>query len=237
MTKRPQADSSVGACLQGRYGWTGRGSDGQAESGDCHARTPAPAWRHEPAARHDDRQSDSAGSDTLGDSGGLAVLVGGFAAAAGEVALATGVVETVLQDRPGLSIAWGGVSFEAHGYAQQPSDAFAVADTWLQILGADLVMCWSTEESGCGADNAWAYSGIDYLAIDVETWSPARPLVIELYQETALPTSGVDALSGSYAAVVAAVEAHRADTLALTSTYAFTESQLSFVHAMALALA
>jgi hypothetical protein len=250
MTKRPHANSSAGACRHDLPASTGCSDQGQDEPRDCHVQVPVTAWHHGSAARYVDAPSDigdpaadpqrdrgvDAHGDTGGGTGGLAVLVGGVAAAAGEVALATGVIETVLQDRPSLSIAWGGAAFEAQGYGQQPSEAFAAADTWLEILGADLVMRWSAAESGYDAGNAWAYSEIDYLAIDIARWSPAEPIVIELDHGAARPAPLLDAGVGSYAAVVAGVEAQGADTLSLTSTYAFTESQWSFVQALALAL-
>ena len=78
------------------------------------------------------------------------------------------------------------------------------------------------------------------MAIDIHAWSPARPTVIELEQAFALQPLGADLDPSSYGslnltAVAAKVQADGTDALALTSTHAFTDSQFSFVHAMALA--
>jgi len=170
----------------------------------------------------------------------LTVLIGGFAAAAAELTLATGAVQSAAQERAGVSIAWGEAVFEAYGYGQQPGEAFAATDAWLQVTGADLLLRWDCEDSDSSAGQAWAHSEIDYMAIDIHAWSPAQPTVIELEQAFALQALAADPGLSSYrslnfAAVAAAVHAEGTDALALTSTHAFTDSQFSFVHAMALA--
>jgi hypothetical protein len=232
-----------------------------------HERTDHPRKGHEPAGKYDDVQASGRslhhhdpelisdpssdpssdpggdpGADASTDLGGLAVLIGGFAAASGELTLATGAVQSTAQERAGVSIAWGAAVFEAYGYGQQPTEAFAAADTWLQVTGADLLLRWDLENSGSdpGADQAWAHSEIDYMAIDIPAWSPAQPLVIELAQAFALQPLAADlgpSSDGSlnYAAVAAAVQADGTNALALTSTQAFTDKSVSFVHAMALA--
>jgi hypothetical protein len=199
---------------------------------------------HDPELSSDPRNDPGGfhGTDASTDPGGLKVLIGGFAAASGELTLATGAVQSTAQDRAGVSIAWGEAVFDAYGYGQEPTGAFAAADTWLQVTGADLLLRWDFENSGSdsGAGQAWAHSEIDYMAIDIHAWSPARPTVIELEQAFALQPLAADLGPSSYgslnfAAVAAAVQAEGADALALTSTQAFTDSQFSFVHAMALA--
>lgn len=199
---------------------------------------------------HDPEVSSDPGSDPGGcpgaeastGVGGLTVLIGGFAAASGELTLATGAVQSTAQDRAGVSIAWGEAVFDAYGYGQEPTEAFAAADTWLQVTGADLLLRWDFEDSGSdsGASQAWAHSEIDYMAIDIHAWSPARPTVIDLEQAFALQplAAGLSPFSLgalNFAAVAAAVQAEGTDALALTSAQAFTDSQFSFVHAMALA--
>jgi hypothetical protein len=253
MNKWAHADSSVGACGGGWRAPTQRGGgDWHDDSSDRSTPEPAVPWRHEsgrhePADRHDDRDTHhhgpavtDAGTDAGTDLGGLAVLIGGFAAAAGETSLATGMVQSAAQDRGDVSIAWGEAVFDANGHAGQPGEAFAAADTWLQVTGADLLLRWDIEASDRNADQAWAHSEIDYMAIDIHAWSPTQPIVIDvehtftpqsLHPDAGLLSHGPD----SYAAVASAVEARGVDALALTSTYAFTESQFSFVHAMALA--
>ena len=182
------------------------------------------------------------GADGSTGLGGLTVLIGGFAAASGELTLATGAIQSTAQDRAGVSIAWGEAVFDSYGYGQEPTEAFAAADTWLQVAGADLLLRWDFKNSGSDSDagQASAHSEIDYMAIDIYAWSPAHPTVIELEQAFALQPLAADLGPSSYgslnfAAVAAAVQAEGTDALALATTQAFTDSQFSFVHAMALA--
>jgi len=199
---------------------------------------------HDPEVNSDQSNDPGGypGADASTGLGGLTVLIGGFAAASGELTLATGAVQSTAQDRAGVSIAWGEAVFDAYGYGQESTEAFAAADTWLQVTGADLLLRWDFETSGSdsGAGQAWAHSEIDYMAIDIHAWSPARPTVIELQQAFALQALAADLGPPSYGALnfaagAAAVQAEGTDALALTSTQAFTDSQFSFVHAMALA--
>ena len=214
MNKRAHADHSPGACGLGRQA-AEHGAGGWLDG----------SWNR--PVHHEDHH------DT--DPGELTVVIGGFAAAAGEQSLATGLVESVAQERGGVSMASGEAIFDAFGYAGQPGEAFAAADTFLQIAGADLVLRWDSEGSGISDGQAWAHSQIDYLAIDVAAWSPAQPIVVELDHAFASPPLHLDGGPAGFAAVLAAVEVHGADTLSLASTYAFTDHQFSFVQAMALA--
>jgi hypothetical protein len=233
------------------------------DAGGDHGRAEHARRGHEQAGKYDDVQTNGrsphhhdpelssdpsndpggyAGADSSADSACLTVLIGGFAAASGELTLATGVVQSTAQDRAGVSIAWGEAVFDAYGSGREPIEAFAAADTWLQVTGADLLLRWDFDSSGSdsGAGQAWAHPEIDYMAIDIHAWSPARPTVIELEQAFALRPPVADAApstcgSLNYAAVAVAMYAEGTDALALTSTHAFTTSQFSFVHAMALA--
>ena len=235
--------------------WCGASGDhdraDHARKGHGHADKYDAALADGRSPQHHDPEVSSEPSDDLGGYpgadastgvGGLTVLIGGFAAASGQLTVATGAVQSTAQDRAGVSIAWGEAVFEAYGYGQEPTEAFAAADTWLQVTGADLLLRWDFEESGSdsGAGQAWAHSEIDYMAIDIHAWSPARTTVIDLEQAFALQPPAADFSPFSlgalhFAAVAAAVQAEGTDALALTSTQAFTDSQFSFVHAMSLA--
>jgi hypothetical protein len=266
MNKRVHADPSVGSC---NHGWRAdmyRGYDSWREGADHRADGPVEHDRMEHARtghdkagdhcdvhrigglpHHDDPDSSSSasndhpGAHRSTDVGGLTVLVGGFAAASGDLTFATGAVQSTAQDRAGVLISWGDAVFDAYGYGQDPTNTFAASDTWLQVTGADLVLRRNFETSGSdpGADQAWAHSELDYMAIDIPGWSAARPTVIELERAFALqsPAADLGPFSGSlnFAAVAAAVQAESTETLALTSIQSFTDSQFSFVHAMALA--
>jgi hypothetical protein len=239
MNKRAHGDTSAGACGHGRHAAGRNAGDWQDEPWDVHSRTPAARWPDEPAHhRHvgegNGHHAPRHGDDDI-DLGGLAVLIGGFAVAAGEQSLATGMVECEMLDRGGVSIARGEAVFDAYGYSQQPGEAFAAASTYLQITGADLVLRWESEGSSFSDGQAWAHSQVDYFAIDIDAWSPAQPLVIELDHAFAAQPPCLDAGPTNVAAVMAAVEVHGVNTLSLTSTYAFADDQFSFVQAMALA--
>ena len=181
------------------------------------------------------------GADASTGLGGLTVLIGGFAAASGQLTVATGAVQSTAQDRAGVSIAWGEAVFDAYGYGQEPTEAFAAADTWLQVTGADLLCAGTSRiQARIRAPAKPGRSEIDYMAIDIHGWSPARPTVIDLEQAFALQPLAADLSPFSlgapnFAVVAAAVQAEGTDALALTSTHAFADSQFSFVHVMALA--
>jgi hypothetical protein len=149
--------------------------------------------------------------------------------------MATGAVEVVANDGPGASISRGAAVFDAFGYGQQPDGTFAATDAYLQVFGADLVLRWDVEGAGSGAGQAWSHSEVDYLAIDINAWSPPEPIVIDVDQAVKLQPEWLAAGPAAFAATVAGVEVHGGDVLSLTSTYAATDSQLSFVYAMALA--
>jgi len=259
MNKRVDADPLVGSCEHGcraatgpaiPRGDAGHGHDrvegaqaGQEQAGKCDG-IFANGWspHHHGPELHSDAGAGLAGhpgAHTASDLSSLTVLIGGYAAASGELTMASGTVQSMAQDRGGVSITWGEAVFDAVGYGMGSTESFAAADTWLQVTGADLVLCRGFENSGSGAGQAWAYSEIDYMAIDIHSWSPPRPIVIELEHALAVqpPAADVDAFSDgslNFAAVVAAAQAEGTDALALTSTQAFTDNQFSFVYAMAL---
>ncbi len=271
MNKPVHADPSVGSCNDNWRADMHRGGDGWREgSGHHRPRWPVDHDRmdhaptgHEQAGKHwdvypkghslhldvpepsNDQGNDADGharADATSDSGCLAVLISGFAAASGDLTLATGLVQSAAQDRAGVSIAWGEAVFDAYGYGQDPAGTFAAADTWLQVTGADLLLLADFENSSSDADagQAWAHSQIDYMAIDIHGWSPQRATVIELERAFGVqsPAAGLDPSSDgslNFAAVAASMQAESANTLALTSIQSFTDSQFSFVYAMALA--
>lgn len=264
MNKPVHADPSVGSCNHGWRADMHRGGDGWQEGNVGHRwvgqldhdRMDHARTGHEQAGKHCDAEpkenslhrdagelaNDPGGCHGVDATSGLAVLIGGFAAASGDLTLATGTVQSTAQDRPGVSIAWGEAVFEAYGYDQDSTGAFAAADTWLHVSGADLLLRSDFESSGSdpGAGQAWAHSQIDYMAIDIHGWSPAQTTVIELGQAFAVQSPGAHLDPFSYcslnfAAVAASVQAESTNTLALTSIQSFADSQFSFVHAMALA--
>ena len=243
MNKGSHVDISASAGGHGRdapAGWVDIRHDGER---DRHADDPGVTWKNDLGGdvfgghRSEENHLVPQGpqQEIAANADGMTILIGGFAAAGGEVSMATGVAEVVANDGPGVSISRGAAVFDAHGYGQQPDGAFAATDTYLQVSGADLVLRWDFEGSGSAAGQAWSHSEIDFLAIDVTAWSPPEPIVIDVDQPVKLQPDWHVAETAAFAATVAGVDVHGGDVLSLTSTYAAADSQLSFVYAMALA--
>jgi hypothetical protein len=197
----------------GRHGFDRRGADDQ-DGGRDHR-----------AAGHQDAPD------------GVVAMLGGGAAAVGDASMASGFVENVAEDRGFYSIVRGEADFQAWAYSEQPGGAYADAEVFLDIGGADFVFWREVEDSACSLNEAWARAELDYVSIDIHGWSPRQgPIAIELYPAVfdAAPL-GFEAPLGSLAEVLATAEAHGADTLSATFTHALAvENQFSFVSAMAL---
>jgi hypothetical protein len=168
---------------------------------------------------------------------GLAAVIGGSAAAAGEASGVTGFVENFAEDRGGYSIAMGEAIFQASAHSGTPGGAFAAAGTILDVSGADFIFEHETGQSKHGAYDVWARSELDYLSIDVHGWSPPQgPIVIEVHQPFGhQQPSGLELPQGNFAQVLAMSEVHGANTLSATLTNALTvENHFSFVTALAM---
>jgi len=166
---------------------------------------------------------------------GIITVLGGTALAAGDASTATGFIENVAYDRGWLSIAKGEAVFEASAHAAEQGGVVAVADTSLNVSGADFIIEREVDRSGLGQHDAWARSELDYLAIDIHGWSPPNgPVVIDINHGFGHgPASGHDAAYGAFAQALATAEAHGANTLSATLTSAITvENHFSFVAGM-----
>lgn len=183
--------------------------------------------------------SDPADQDWDGTDGLTAVL-GGVAMAAGNATTSIGLLETVLSDTGLYSVATGKAVFEASAWSAEPGGAAAVADVFLEVAGADFVFQREFDGAASGANEAWAYAAIEYIAVDFHGWSPRHgpiafqfgaSLEVEPYRfET--PLAG---LAGALATVGAAAETYGSDTLSATFTDALVvENQFSFVQALGL---
>lgn len=175
---------------------------------------------------------DSDGTD------GLIAMLGGGAMAAGDASSAIGLLEMATWDKGFYSVATGQAVFEAFAWSAAPGGAAAVADVFLEIAGADFIFQREIEASVSGPNEAWAYSAVDYVAIDFHAWSPRHgPIVIGFGASLELEPYRVEAPSGPLAGalVAAAVEAYGADALSATFTDALAvENQFSLVQAMGL---
>jgi hypothetical protein len=163
-------------------------------------------------------------------------VVGGGAVAAGQDTLTTGLVQNLGKDHGGYSIIEGDATFEASAQAPAAGGADAAADTVLAVSGADYIIKDQSSHGGSGPNDAWASSELDFVAVNINGWSPeGGPVVIELHQpgHQAKPDKHQPP-DGNYAAVIANAEAHAADSLTATQTNALTvENQFSFVNAIA----
>jgi hypothetical protein len=193
---------------------------------------PDRAWDHQDGDCRDGDHRDWDGADEL------IALLGGAAISTGDVSASTGLVETMAWDKGVYSIAMGEAVFEASAWSAEPGDAVAVADVFLEIAGADFIFQREIKLSASGCNQAWAYSEIDYFAIDFDVWSPRHgPIVVEFDASLELEPYRVETplvgLAGALAA--AAAQAYGAQTLSATFIEALAvENQFSLVQAMGL---
>ena len=167
-------------------------------------------------------------------------VVGGAAVAAGQDTATIGLVQNLGKDHGGYSIIVGDATFEASAQSPEAGGAVAAANTFMTVSGADYIIKDESSHGGSGPNDAWASSELDFVAVNINGWSPeGGPVVIELHQpghqgqpDEHQPPHGNDA---AVAAVIATAEAHGADSLSATLTNALTvENQFSFVNAIAL---
>ena len=165
--------------------------------------------------------------------------VGGAAVAAGEDTVTIGLVQNVGTDHGGYSIIEGDATFEASAQAPEAGGADAAADTFLAVAGADYIIKDQSSHGGSGPNDAWASSELDFVAVNINGWSPeGGPVVYELDQPGhQVQPDGHQPPHGNYAAVIATAEAYGADTLTATQTNALTvENQFSFVNGIAVVI-
>jgi hypothetical protein len=163
-------------------------------------------------------------------------VVGGGAVAAGQDTLTTGFVQNLGKDHGGYSIMVGDATFEASAQAPAAGGVDAAANTFMTVSGADYIIKDQSSHGGSGPNDAWASSELDFVAVNINGWSPeGGPLVYELHQPGhQVQPDGHQPPHGNYAAVIATAEAHGADSLSATQTNALTvENQFSFVNGIA----
>ena len=146
----------------------------------------------------------------------LIAVVGGDAIAAGQHTLTSGLVHNFAEDRGGYSIAMGEAVFEASAQSPAQGGAAAAATTFLDVSGADFVIEIHSEHEGADRNHAWADSELDYVAIDIDGWSPpGGPVVIELPQPgNHLQPCWHEPPHGNNGYVLGMAEAHGAGRLA-----------------------
>jgi hypothetical protein len=142
-------------------------------------------------------------------------VVGGGAVAAGQDTVTIGLVQNSAEDKGGYSIIVGDATFEASAHAPEAGGADAAANTVLTVSGADYIIKDQSSHGGSGPNDAWASSELDFVAVNINGWSPeGGPVVIELHQPGhQVRPDGHQPPHGNYAAVIATAEAHGADSL------------------------
>jgi hypothetical protein len=166
-------------------------------------------------------------------------VVGGDAVAAGQDTLTTGVVQNDGKDHGGYSIIVGDATFEASAQAPEAGGADAAANTVMAVSGADYIIKDQSNHGGKGPNDAWASSELDFVAVNINGWSPeGGPVVIELHQPGhQVQPDGHQPPPGNYAVVIGTAEAHGTDILSATQTNALAvENQFSFVNAIAVVI-
>ena len=169
----------------------------------------------------------------------MIAAVGGDAVAAGQDTVAIGLVQNDGKDHGGYSIVVGDATFEASAQAPEAGGADAAANTVMAVSGADYIIKDESSHGGSGPNDAWASSELDFVAVNINGWSPeGGPVVIELHQPGhQVQPDGHQPPHGNYAAVIATAEAQAADSLSATQTNALTvENQFSFVNAIAVVI-
>jgi hypothetical protein len=198
------------------------------------------------AARHPSQVDNQHGpasveqpSNQSGGDSALVLTVGGVALASGENTLTDGEIHTVVQDMGRVTKAVGDASFTAAADSPAGGEAYAVADTFADATGADLVFIRAIQSApDFGGDgSALSTSQLKIVAIDIHGFEFADgPRVVGATLE--IPSRGEVDISGHLATVGADAEAIGDNTLAHTQTFALTdlssENAFSFVSGLAI---
>ncbi len=186
---------------------------------------------HRGGAYHQDAEASGVPHESV------IAVVGGAAVAAGQDTVTIGLVQNLGTDHGGYSIIVGDATFEASAQSPEAGGAVAAANTVLTVSGADYIIKDQSSHGGSGPNDASASSELDFVAVNINGWSPgAGAVVIELHQpgHQGQP-DGHQPPDGNYAAVIATADAHGADSVSGTTTIALTvENQFSLVTGIAL---
>jgi hypothetical protein len=174
-------------------------------------------------------------------------VIGGSAVAAGQDTVTIGVVENHAEasslplphgvGKGGYSVMVGDAIFEASAQAPEGSEVDAAANTFLALSAADFIILFGSTDDKRQANDASATSELDYIALNINGWSPeGGTVVIELQHPDhhARPDEGYQQPEGNYAAVIATADAHGPSSV-LTAAQTFSlavENQFSFVTAL-----
>jgi hypothetical protein len=176
-------------------------------------------------------QTDSGTAESVDSA--LVLDIGGYAFASGDNTLADGEIHSQVADLGRVTRAVGTATFVAAADSSAGGQAVVDADTYANVVGADIVIMMTVNSGGTGSDgSALATSTLKVMAIDFEGFDmPGGAIVYDV--DISRPSVGSIALGGHLATVVADADATGANTLAETHTYAVTdlsaENHFSFV--------
>jgi hypothetical protein len=196
---------------------------------------PAPQGRQAEAQDAPARSTDTTAPAHHQEAAGptMAILVGGEALALGNDTITTGALtNTIKQHNNGVTIAKGDALFKAYGSSETPGDAFAFADTYLDIAGADFIFGIQMNTYTGNEYDAYAQSALKYIAIDIPNWTPPGGPITNLFTLTQiggkLPyhAPGDGNLATVYANAL--VAAPNSDTATQTSALTVAD-QLSYI--------
>jgi hypothetical protein len=189
---------------------------------------------HPGGAYHQDAEASGVPDESM------IAAVGGDAVAAGQDTVTIGLVQNDGKDHGGYSIIVGDATFEASAQAPEAGGADAAANTVMAVSGADYIIKDESSHGGSGPNDAQASSKLDFVAVNIEGWSPeGGPVVIELHQHGhQVQPDGPQPPHGNYGAVIATADAHGGDSsLSAAQTNALTvENQFSFVNGIAVVI-
>ncbi len=176
----------------------------------------------------------------------MATLIGGEATAVGEDTLVDADIFSRLLDLGRVTVAFGNATFKSAAVTDGDG-AFAIADTFAGVEGADLVFVFNTKVTTAGAyrGNSFATetSTTNYIAIDFEDFDFAEgQLTFDFYEISSYLNAGhgkggakqVPQLDGNVAMLDVDALAQASDTLVDVLASVLTlENELSTVSAMA----
>ena len=175
----------------------------------------------------------------------LFAVIGGNASATGTNTEATGMVNNSVKDLGYATVASGFAVFEAVGTSSHGEPA-AGADTFLSVVGADIVKEFKLDLDFHIGNKDIAVSELAYYAIDIDNWTPPNgPIVMDFQTHSTGQVGGHDehlpsqvVPSGNLASVAAVADAQGLNSLASTLTHSLAvENHFSLVSGAAMVAA
>lgn len=163
----------------------------------------------------------------------LVATVGGTAVAVGDDTLVSGSLGSTTRETAHVTISKGYADFWAVA-EDADNDATAVADAFVDTIGADLVIIFANHGVSNDGNTASAFMKIEYLAFDWKAFDFAGGTIGISVSIPSYPTELTSDIDGNTAQVDASATAFGDNSLALTITNALSvESQFSLIEGTA----